>query len=155
MAGMSPPGPLRCGSTTWRVKPAATAASKALPPRSRTAMPALLASQWVEATMPKVPASSGRVVGRSTPRLTAEERGDDDDSPPTLPAHLRQGQEGEPDGRVQVAGHGRFQLGDPGVSPTAAGAEAEVVHQNLDLAAARLHRLCAARLGGEVGGDRD
>ena len=32
MAGTSPPGPLRCGSTTCRTKPAATAASKALPP---------------------------------------------------------------------------------------------------------------------------
>ena len=58
-AGTSPPGPLRCGSTTCRVNPAATAASKALPPRSSTDIPAAEASQCVEATMPKVPRSSG------------------------------------------------------------------------------------------------
>src|SRR5215831_8668938 len=61
-AGRSPPGPFRCGSTTWSVNPAATAASKALPPSSSTAIPAADASQCVEATMPKVPRSSGRVV---------------------------------------------------------------------------------------------
>src|SRR5712691_11953316 len=61
-AGRSPPGPFRCGSTTWSVKPAATAASNALPPCSRTAIPAADASQCVEATMPNVPLSSGRVV---------------------------------------------------------------------------------------------
>jgi hypothetical protein len=61
-AGTSPPGPFRCGSTTCRTNPAATAASKALPPSSSTAIPAAVASQCVEATMPKVPASSGRVV---------------------------------------------------------------------------------------------
>src|SRR4051794_37397311 len=60
--GPSPPGPLRWGSPTWRASPPATAASKALPPLSRTAIPAAVASQWVEATMPKVPASSGRGV---------------------------------------------------------------------------------------------
>src|SRR5215472_9853341 len=59
---MSPPGPFRCGSTTCSVNAAATAASNALPPRSSTAMPAALASQCVEATMPNVPRSSGRVV---------------------------------------------------------------------------------------------
>jgi hypothetical protein len=51
-----------CGSQTCRVNAAAAAASKALPPRSRIAMPDEEASQWVEATMPKVPANSGRVV---------------------------------------------------------------------------------------------
>ena len=60
--GRSPPGPFRCGSTTCSAKPAATAASNALPPRSSIAMPAAEASQWVEATIPKVPRSSGRVV---------------------------------------------------------------------------------------------
>ena len=60
--GRSPPGPLRCGSTTWSVNPAATAASNALPPRSSTAMPAAVPSQWVEATIPNVPRSSGLVV---------------------------------------------------------------------------------------------
>src|SRR5207248_6436472 len=66
IAGRSPPGPFRCGSTTCSVKPAATAASNALPPCSSTAIPAAEASQWVEATIPKVPRSSGRVV--NTPR---------------------------------------------------------------------------------------
>src|SRR5882757_8457110 len=62
IAGMSPPGPTRCGSTTCSTKPAATAASNALPPDSSTAMPAAEASQWVDAPMPTVPVSSGRVV---------------------------------------------------------------------------------------------
>ena len=62
MTGTSPPGPFRCGSTTWSTKPAATAASKALPPFSSTDMPAADASQCVDATMPNVPASCGRVV---------------------------------------------------------------------------------------------
>src|SRR3954470_9576353 len=61
MIGTSPPGPLRCGSTTCSVKPAATAASNALPPCSSTAIPAADASQCVDATIPKVPLSSGRV----------------------------------------------------------------------------------------------
>ena len=61
-AGTSPPGPFRCGSTTWRTKPVAHAASKALPPRSSTDIPAAEASQCVDATIPKVPRSSGRVV---------------------------------------------------------------------------------------------
>src|SRR5947208_16968072 len=60
--GTSPPGPLRCGSTTCRVKAVATAASKALPPRSSVPMPTAVAIQWVEATTPKVPSISGRVV---------------------------------------------------------------------------------------------
>src|SRR5215216_5216888 len=67
MIGTSPPGPLRWGSTTWRVNPAATAASKALPPDSNTAMPADEASQCVEATMPWVPTSSGLVVNMQRP----------------------------------------------------------------------------------------
>ena len=69
MMGTSPPGPLRCGSTTCRTSPAATAASNALPPFSSTACPAAEASQWVEATMPKVPASSGRVVNSLAPGI--------------------------------------------------------------------------------------
>jgi len=59
--GTSPPGPFRWGSTTWSAKPAATAASKAFPPFSSTAIPAAEASQWVDDTIPKVPRSSGRV----------------------------------------------------------------------------------------------
>src|SRR5215470_12640005 len=62
ITGTSPPGPLRCGSTTCSVKAVATAASKALPPRSRMLMPTAVAIQWVEATTPKVPSISGRVV---------------------------------------------------------------------------------------------
>ena len=60
--GTSPPGPFRCGSTTCSTNPAATAASKALPPRSSTAIPAPEASQWVEDTTPKDPRTSGRVA---------------------------------------------------------------------------------------------
>ncbi len=62
MIGTSPAGPLRCGSTTCRTKPAATAASYALPPSSRTAIADCEASQCVEDTIPKVPWSVGRVV---------------------------------------------------------------------------------------------
>ena len=62
MIGASPPGPFKCGSATCRMNAAATAASKALPPRSSTAMPAWLAIQCVVATTPNVPAISGRVV---------------------------------------------------------------------------------------------
>ncbi len=67
-AVMSPPGPLRCGSTTCSTNAAATAASKALPPRSSTAWPVPDASQWVEALMPNVPRSVGRVVNASGAR---------------------------------------------------------------------------------------
>src|ERR1700691_4538815 len=62
MTGTSPPGPLRCGSTTCRVKAVATAASKALPPFSSIAMPTAVAIQCVEVTTPKVPSISGLVV---------------------------------------------------------------------------------------------
>src|SRR5712672_917612 len=62
MTGTSPPGPLRCGSTTCSVKAVAQAASKALPPFSSAAMPTAVAIQWVEVTTPKVPSISGRVV---------------------------------------------------------------------------------------------
>ena len=62
MTGTSPPGPLRWGSTTCRVKAVATAASKALPPFSSIAMPTAVAIQWVDVTTPKVPSISGRVV---------------------------------------------------------------------------------------------
>ena len=57
-----------CGSTTWSASPAATAASNAFPPRSSTAIPAADASQCVEATMPNVPESSGRVVKAIHPK---------------------------------------------------------------------------------------
>ena len=62
ITGTSPPGPLRCGSTTCSVKAVATAASKALPPFSSVAMPTAVAIQWVEVTTPNVPSISGRVV---------------------------------------------------------------------------------------------
>src|ERR1700690_3092324 len=62
MIGTSPPGPFRCGSTTCKVKAAAHAASKALPPFSNVAMPTAVPIQWVEVTTPKVPSISGRVV---------------------------------------------------------------------------------------------
>src|SRR6476661_6629520 len=62
MIGTSPPGPFRCGSTTCSVKAVATPASKALPPFSSVAIPTAVAIQWVDATTPKVPSISGRVV---------------------------------------------------------------------------------------------
>ena len=61
----SPPGPFRCGSTTWSVNAVATPASKALPPFSRVAIPTAVAIQCVEVTTPKVPSISGRVVNGS------------------------------------------------------------------------------------------
>src|SRR3954452_16634709 len=71
MIGTSPPGPLRCGSTTWRVKAVATPASKALPPFSSVAIPTAVAIQCVEVTTPKVPSISGRVVKGSGLMLLA------------------------------------------------------------------------------------
>ena len=73
---MSPAGPERCGSTICSVIPVATAASKALPPRSRIDMPTAEASQCVELTAPNVPMISGRVVNaalirRSLPSIRA------------------------------------------------------------------------------------
>ena len=62
ITGTSPPGPLRCGSTTCSVKAVATPASNALPPFSSVAIPTAVAIQWVEVTTPKVPSISGRVV---------------------------------------------------------------------------------------------
>src|SRR3954466_15123358 len=69
IAGRSPPGPFRCGSTTCKAKPAAAAAANALPPRSSTAMPAADASQCVDATIPNVPRNSGRVVNSTVPTV--------------------------------------------------------------------------------------
>ena len=65
MAGRSPPGPLRCGSTTCSTKPPATAASKALPPSSSIRCADCEASQWVDDTIPNVPERVGRVVNIS------------------------------------------------------------------------------------------
>src|SRR5881409_1958409 len=65
ITGTSPPGPLRCGSTTCKVNAVATPASNALPPFSSVAMPTAVAIQCVEVTTPKVPSISGRVVNGS------------------------------------------------------------------------------------------
>ena len=70
----TPQGPRRPGRSGAARRPGArspvaTAASNALPPRSSTAIPVCDASQCVDATIPKVPRSSGRVVklrGRTT-----------------------------------------------------------------------------------------
>src|SRR3954468_11190358 len=62
MMTASPPMPFMCGSTTCRTNAVDTAASKALPPRSSTPMPAADAIQWVLVTTPNVPTISGRVV---------------------------------------------------------------------------------------------
>src|SRR5262245_9652368 len=71
MMGTSPPGPLRCGSTTCSVKAVATPASKALPPFSSVAIPTAVAIQCVDVTTPKVPSISGRVVNGSGLMLLA------------------------------------------------------------------------------------
>src|SRR4029077_19247361 len=71
MMGTSPPGPLRCGSTTCSVKAVATPASKALPAFSRMAMPTAVAIQCVVATTPNVPSISGLVVKGSGLMLLA------------------------------------------------------------------------------------
>ena len=55
------------GSTTCNVRPVATAESKAFPPFSRIDIPAAVPSQCVDATIPKVPFSSGRVVKGGSP----------------------------------------------------------------------------------------
>ncbi len=62
MAGTSPPGPFRCGSTTCNTNPAVPAASKALPPSSSARIADCEAIQWVEEAIPKVPCNVGRVV---------------------------------------------------------------------------------------------
>src|SRR5207237_3392565 len=72
MIGTSPPGPLRCGSTTCSVKAVATAASNALPPFSSVAIPTAVAIQWAEATTPNVPSISGLVVNGSGLTLLME-----------------------------------------------------------------------------------
>ena len=71
--GTSPAGPLRCGSTTCNTKPPATAASKALPPRSSTPMAVCAASQCVEEATPKVPVISGRVVNAALAMVVERE----------------------------------------------------------------------------------
>src|SRR3954467_11135150 len=65
ITGTSPPGPLRCGSTTCSVKAVATPASNAAPPFSSVAMPTAVAIQWVEVTTPNVPPIPARVVNGS------------------------------------------------------------------------------------------
>src|SRR6266581_4178857 len=88
ITGTSPPGPLRCGSTTCSVNAVAQAASKALPPRSSVDMPTAVAIQCVEVTTPKVPSISGRVVkGFGLMLLIGVLRGFD--SPPNHSLHAR------------------------------------------------------------------
>src|SRR5664279_4050834 len=72
ITGTSPPGPLRCGSTTCRVNAVATPASNALPPFSSVAMPTAVAIQCVEVTTPNVPSISGLVVNGSGLMLLIE-----------------------------------------------------------------------------------
>src|SRR5215210_6346126 len=50
--------PLMYGSTTPREAATATAASKSLPPSSRTSRPARVASGWAELTIPFVPTAA-------------------------------------------------------------------------------------------------
>src|SRR3954452_16849688 len=72
ITGTSPPGPLRCGSTTCSVNAVAAPASNALPPFSSVAIPTAVAIQCVEVTTPKVPSISGRVVNGSGLMLLIE-----------------------------------------------------------------------------------
>ena len=51
-AGISPPGPHRCGSATCRTNPHATAASNALPPRASTDEAVAVPRWWVLLTAP-------------------------------------------------------------------------------------------------------
>src|SRR5512140_503597 len=54
----TPPTPLMKGSTTPVAKPAATAASTALPPAFKISTPAAVASGCMAATMPRSPTAS-------------------------------------------------------------------------------------------------
>ena len=67
MAGRSPPGPLRCGSTTCSTKPPAAAASKAFPPSSSIRCADCEAIQCVEDTIAKLPLRVGREVKAGCP----------------------------------------------------------------------------------------
>ncbi len=62
IAGTSPPGPFRCGSTTCSTNPAATAASNAFPPSSSIRIADCDASQCVDEAIPNVPRNVGLVV---------------------------------------------------------------------------------------------
>ena len=53
-ANTSPPTPVDIGSTTFSVVAVATAASTALPPSISTLSPAMAASGWLVATIPRV-----------------------------------------------------------------------------------------------------
>src|SRR3954453_17414312 len=75
ITGTSPPGPLRCGSTTCSVNAVAAPASNALPPFSSVAIPTAVAIQCVEVTTPNVPSISGRVVNGSGLILLMEIQG--------------------------------------------------------------------------------
>src|SRR5262249_6342976 len=62
----SPPGPLRCGSTTCKGKAGAMPASKALPPFSKGALPTAGPSHGGDGATPQGPSVSGR--GGEKPR---------------------------------------------------------------------------------------
>ena len=56
------------GSSTPSAAATAIAASKALPPRSRIAVPITAARGWAEATMPRTPNASGYRVSEEVER---------------------------------------------------------------------------------------
>src|SRR5262245_25416728 len=56
------------GRRTPSAAATAIAASNALPPRSRTAVPMRAARGWAEATMPRRPRASGHRVSQEVPR---------------------------------------------------------------------------------------
>src|SRR5687767_11380996 len=62
MANMSPPIPFDAGSMSAMTALAAIAASMALPPFSRTWVPARAASGWLDATIPNFDATIERPV---------------------------------------------------------------------------------------------
>ncbi len=59
-AKQSPPTPVDIGSTTHSTAAAASAASIALPPRSRARSPACVASGWLVATIPRAATALAR-----------------------------------------------------------------------------------------------
>ena len=75
-AGTSPPGPFRCGSTTCSVNPAATAASKALPPALEHRHPCRRREPVGGGHHAEGPAELGsRRKGHATPRWASASRG--------------------------------------------------------------------------------
>jgi hypothetical protein len=95
----------------------------------------------------------GGVVRGRAPALATVDGADDEDAPPTPLTHGSKCELRHPDGRIEVYVHRLGELGGTGVRPARAGATAEVVDQDLDvadgLAGGRIGAR-APRLGREV-----